>query len=280
MSSALFQRGCSLGFALVVVATSGAAYAQLQSAILPSSRSVEVGHPATAFFTVINTAQSIAANCGLERISALSVPVTFGYQTTNPTTNQPTGTANTPVNIPPGGSQSFVFSITPQAAFVATGMEIRTTCTNAAPPVGVFLLNTIQVSSSATPIPDIIALVASNDPGYVNVPGSNGSGAFSVAAANVGVAGTIKVFGETIFPVPVVITICQTNAQAQCLSAPASEVAVPVAATATPTFSVFVQGQGFVADDPAHNRVIVQFKEVIGGVDATRGAASIAVRTK
>ena len=44
----------------------------------------------------------------------------------------------------------------------------------------------------------------------------------------------------------------------------------------TPSFGVFVFGQGFISNDPANNRIFVQFKDQ-GGI--TRGSTSIAVQT-
>ena len=48
-------------------------------------------------------------------------------------------------------------------------------------------------------------------------------------------------------------------------------------ANATPTFGIFVQGNGNVPFDPALNRIFVRFKDG-GGV--TRGSTSVAVRTQ
>ena len=61
----------------------------LLSAVLPSSRSVQVGVAATAFATVINTTQAIAVGCSISPLTG--IPASFVYQTTDPTTNQVTG---------------------------------------------------------------------------------------------------------------------------------------------------------------------------------------------
>ena len=47
-------------------------------------------------------------------------------------------------------------------------------------------VSTLLLSASNTPVPHIVALAASVDPGYVDLPGANGAGAFSVASVNVG----------------------------------------------------------------------------------------------
>ena len=60
------------------------------------------------------------------------------------------------------------------------------------------------------------------------------------------------------------------------LSAPAGSVTTTINANATPTFAIFVQGNGNVPFDPAANRIFVRFSS--GGV--TRGSTSVAVRTQ
>ena len=88
------------------------------AAVLPSSRSVQVGTLATAFATIINAGQETATGCAISPIS--TIPATLSFQTTDPATNQVTGTPNTPVDIPPGAAQSFVFALTPTAPIAPT----------------------------------------------------------------------------------------------------------------------------------------------------------------
>jgi hypothetical protein len=54
-------------------------------------------------------------------------------------------------------------------------------------------------------------------------------------------------------------------------------VTTPINANATPTFGIFVQGNGIVPFDPAANRIFVRFKDA-GAV--TRGSTGVAVRTQ
>lgn len=253
----------------------------LVSSVLPSSRSVQVPTPATAFATVINAGGGAATNCGLALGTNFQGNASLSYQTTNPATNQVTGTANTPVPIAAGSSQSFVFSITPSAAIAPTDTRINTTCTNAATPGTISGVNTILLSASTSPVSDIVALAASTDPGYVNLPGATGAGAFSVATVNVGANASIIVQADTgATALPVSISLCQTNSSGTCIN-PAfpggSSVGLTINHNETPTFSVFVTGAGTVANNAATNRVFVRFKDSGGN---TRGSTSVAVRTQ
>ena len=141
-------------------------------------------------------------------------------------------------------------------------------------------LNTLLFSASNTPVPDIVALAAttSND-GILNIPGANGAGAFAVATVNVGASGSITASADTGgASIPVNIFICQTNpGTGACLAAPGTSVTTTINANATPTFGIFVQGNGNVPFDPAGNRIFVRFKD---GGNVTRGSTSVAVRTQ
>ncbi|MGH7389853.1 MAG: hypothetical protein ACREM3_10410 [Candidatus Rokuibacteriota bacterium] len=250
----------------------------LVAAVLPSSRSVQVGTAATAFATIINLGQITATQCSLS--PPPNLPATFTYQTTTPATNELTGTADTPVNIPPGVAQSFVFAFTPSAAIASTDVTLTFTCGNAGPAPSHSGLNTLLLSASTTPIPDIVALgatLAGN--GIVNIPGTTGTGAFAVATVNVGAGSTITASADTGAGVlPITLSLCQTNpGTGACLSGPTPTVTTTINAGATPTFAVFATGRGSVPFAPAFNRIHVRFKDV-GGV--TRGATSVAVTTQ
>ena len=99
-----------------------------------------------------------------------------------------------------------------------------------------------------------------------------------MATVNVGVTGSITATADTgNATLPVSIFLCQTNpATGQCISTISGSVATQINANATPTFAVFVQGDGTVPFDPAANRIFVRFSS--DGV--TRGSTSVAVRTQ
>ncbi len=94
----------------------------LVASVLPSSRSVQVGSPATAFATVINAGGSTAAGVCIS--PRTSIPAGFTFQTTDPHTNAVTGTANTAAAIAPGQGQTFVIASTPTAPFNPTDVVL------------------------------------------------------------------------------------------------------------------------------------------------------------
>ena len=250
----------------------------LLAAVLPSSRSVQVGAVATAFATVINRGHNLATACSIAPFSGIAA--SFHYQTTDPNTNQITGSADTPVDIASRGFQSFIIAFIPTQTLAPTDSLIIFQCTNTdSAPINIGL-NTLLLSASAIPVPDIVALAATatND-GIVNISGATGAGAFAVATVNVGASGSIIASADTgNAALPVNIFLCQTEpSTGQCISAIGSSVVTTINADATPTFGIFVQGNGNVAFDPAGNRIFVRFRDS-GAV--TRGSTSVAVRTQ
>ena len=250
----------------------------LLAAVLPSSRSVQVGAVATAFATVINRGHNLATACSIAPFSG--VAASFHYQTTDPNTNQITGSADTPVDIASRGFQSFIIAFIPTQTLAPTDSLIIFQCTNTdSAPINIGL-NTLLLSASAIPVPDIVALAATatND-GIVNISGATGAGAFAVATVNVGASGSIIASADTgNAALPVNIFLCQTEpSTGQCISAIGSSVVTTINSDATPTFGIFVQGNGNVPFDPAGNRIFVRFRDS-GAV--TRGSTSVAVRTQ
>jgi hypothetical protein len=246
--------------------------------MLPSSRSVQVGVPATSFATIINRGPTTATNCGITLLS--NIPAIGFFQITDPFTNQLTGAPNTPVDIPADGAQSYFVRLTPTQAFVPTDVRMSFDCTNTDPAPIASGLNTLLLSASAFSVPDILALAAtpSND-GIVNIPGTIGTGTFSVATMNLGASGSITVSSDTGSAIlPVNIFLCETNpADGQCISEIGSGVSTQINANAPATFGILVQGNGNIPSDPAANRIFVRFKDS-GAV--TRGSTSVAVRTQ
>jgi len=264
---------------MVVCAGLGSAFSQasLLSAVLPNSRSIQTGGTATVFATVINAGPGTATGCSISPLTGIAAD--FLYQTTDPGTNALTGTANTPVDIGEGTSQSFLFALTPSAAFAPTEIALRYDCANTEPAAVVPGLNTLLLSSSSTPVPDIVVLAATpTSDGMLQLPASTGANAFAVATVNVGVSDTITATADTGTTIlPVTLSLCASDpATGECLSAPASSLTTSIDAGATPAFSVFVSATGPVPLDPARNRVFVRFRDAAG---VSRGSASVALQT-
>jgi hypothetical protein len=268
---------------------------RVRSAILPITRSVQNGETATAFATVINPASSgtTATGCGLRL--AGSDASTFSYQTTD-SSNALTGTANTPVDIAAGASQTFAFGVTSADAFqdnsnavgnaVPSGNDerdlfIEAFCENRRSDEFVVGLNSLQFTSSATDVADIIALAATvNNDGWIDVPTTgNRVGIASVAITNIGQGALITATADTGGRALNIeeIEICGTDASGACVTNRSNTVNAALNTNATATFAVFVRGNGTaIPADPSTSRIFIRFNE--GSLP--RGATSVAVRTQ
>ena len=257
----------------------------LMAAVLPSSRSVQVGTPATAFATIINAGTVTATSCGVALLS--SIPANFSYQTTDPATNALIGTPDTPVDIAAGKLQTYVFSLTPNAPIAPIEIEFSFNCSNTNPATTIVGVNTLQFTASAAPVPDIVALATGGTNGYT--PGTVAfpylaprKGAFVAAATNLGASASITVSADTGNAVlPMTITICESDpATGACLAAPTSTVTLTIDTKGTPTFNIFVEDNsvpdpsGAGLFDPAVYRIYLRFKDQQGIV---RGSTSLAV---
>jgi virginiamycin B lyase len=277
----------------------------LVAAVLPSSRSVQVGSTATAFATIINSGDSALSGCAITPVSG--TPTSFLYQTTIAANNALTGTANTPVMIAAHGSQSFFLAFTANASFVPTDTVLGFDCANADAAPSISGLNTILLSGSTTPVPDVIALSATpSGDGTLHIPGPSGSAAFAIATTNVGAGGQMSFTVDTGATVlPLTLNFCPTDpTTAQCTgqatavvpanSGNAQSTAVPastipaatarvtslpisIIAGATPTFSIFATATGSIPFAPQTNRIFVRFFDTSG---AERGSTSVAVTTQ
>jgi hypothetical protein len=258
--------------------TAGAGSSPLVAAVLPASRSAVVGTPVTAFATIINSGNNTAPACSI--VPSGGLPINFVYRTTNPATNAVTGTANTPADIAAGGSQSFVIAATPTAAFAPVQAGFDFACSNIAAAPVFAGLDTLLLSASTSPVPDVVALAATgtND-GVLHIPGGAGSNAFAVATVNVGISGAIIASANTdAVSLPLALSLCQTDpSTGQCTSSIGSSVSTTINQNATPTFAIFATASGTIPFVPQTNRVFVQFTDASGTV---RGLTSVAVATQ
>lgn len=270
----MFRIRSAIGLLLVLSGLlSAAAQAQLVAAVLPVSRSAQVGSGVTVFTTIINSGEVAGVNCriGLDSLIA----ATLDYQTTNPGTNAPTGTINTPVDIEPSQFQTFVLTLTPSDVIAPTDVRFSFVCDNlGAAPVtpGV---NTLLLSAATTPVADVIALAATSpNTGTLVLDGN--VGAFAVASINIGATETVTVSADTgAASLPVTLNVCETNPlTGVCVSNILSSISTTIATNATPTFSVFATASDEIAGDPASNRVFLRFRDAS---DVIRGATSVAI---
>ena len=249
----------------------------LASAVLPTSRAVEIGTPATVFATLLNISTNTVQGCSVALPASAPPGLVLDYQTTDPASNLPTGQKDTPVTLPAGGSQSFLLSFDAATSFDQPGLPLIFACDEVPVAASVPGLNTVDLLYSATPVADIIALAATVTPGVVQVP-TGGSAAFAVASDNAGADGTLTVSADTgSAALPLTLALCQTNpSNGACLAPPAASLSLDIPAGATPTFSVFVTATASIPFDPAGARVFMRFEDSSG---VSHGATSVAVET-
>ena len=257
----------------------GSSPVALAAAVLPSSRSVQLGDSLTAFASVLGT--GLASDCGVRLSSETDedLPVELRVQATNPATNAVVGVEDSPFLLLPETPQTLLLTLTPTGPFSAQEIAFEFFCgEDSAAPVAPGT-NTLLVSAESVQPPDVVALVATleND-GIVSLSeDAGGVGVFSIASINIGAASDLVVR-------PVVqgmaldsVAICQTDPLTSvCLESPGDSVSLAIATGATPTFAVFLANAGPVPFLPAENRLAVQFEDATGLV---RGRTSVAVRS-
>ncbi|HLZ66797.1 MAG TPA: hypothetical protein VKQ29_11245 [Aliidongia sp.] len=252
----------------------------LLSAVLPGSRSVQLGTRPTVFATMINTSSAALSNCRIRLPGALTTGVGLSFQATDPSTNLPVAPPNQPVILAANGSQSFVITMNGSTAQSKTALPIDFVCDGTMPAPVLPGVNTLDIDFASSAVPDVIALSATvTGDGTVAVPFSqNGTGAFAVATANVGTAANLIVSADTgSAGLPVSLTLCETNpVTAQCLAPPAGSIVHSFAAGETPTFSIFAKATGQIPFAPATSRIFVRF---LDNTSQSHGSTSVAVKT-
>ncbi len=264
------------GVLLFVVSGASALPSQavLVSATLPGSRSVQVGDTATLFATVINAGTSPVSGCGITLASAINADSFF--QTTNPTTNALTGNRNERVDIAAGQLQTFLVGVTPNAELAPTDVAFEFGCSGETSATSFVGLNTLLLSASTTPVPDIvtIALTPSAD-GIAQLPKESELGFLSLATINVGAEANLSVAARAPAGVEGALLVCETNpVDGACLSAPDASVDLNIVTDGTPTFAVFVSSELALPLDPARRRLFVEFRDASGAI---RGSTSVAM---
>ncbi len=246
----------------------------LVSAVLPAARSVQVGEDATAFGVIVNAGNTKLSDCGLAPVTPIDGE--FAYQETDAETNALTGTENIPVDIPARGAQTFVFRFTPDTEVAPTDIELAFECAGEAIATSSTGVNTLLLSASAEPVPDVIAVVAVDSgalpPGTLGLDAQNTGAFFAVATTNIGAAGTITV--ETDTDLPLTINTCETAED--CLAGSAAELTTEMAANSVGSFFFLVESSAEIPFRPETSRLFVRFKDESGVI---RGSTSLAVTT-
>ena len=250
------------------------------SSILPVARSIQVGQRANVFAMITNPyGVTDALQCNIVLNNDDILPVNFLYQTTDPVTNMLTGTVNTPVDIPPDTSQSFLISIEALAEVGETKLTFNFNCLNTDNErfeVPIMGLNTLNFVAETQPVPDILPIASiSNLNLFPNL-----TVGFAVSAVEVGAGANITVVAEPTRETLLVNTlICETNLQGLCVSPPSAFVNIDTSINPSSTFAVFVTQVGTNSVVPG-DRLLVKFMDNDGTLSGTlRGATSIALST-
>jgi hypothetical protein len=256
-----------------------AANASTYAAVLPYARSAVTGTPTTALATILNAGATTASGCSIAMPAGF--PGAFMYQTTDAQNNL-SGAPNTPVDIPPGAARTFMFAITPVAELIEAEFSAIFACANTPVTISLPGVNTFLLSASDQPTPDLAAVsVTPSQDGIVNIPGDTGTGFFVAAAINIGSLGTITATADDNGrALPLSLTICETNpATGACINPPAPTVSTTAAVPHNGAiyYTVFVQGAGNIAFEPASSRLFLRLRSADG---VTRGATDVAVRTR
>ncbi|WP_394693892.1 peptidoglycan DD-metalloendopeptidase family protein [Hyphobacterium sp.] len=253
---------------------------RVRASVLPASRSVRSGTPATAFATVLNAGAQDALGCSIR--TAQPFDGGFEYNETNSATNEVTGTTNALFDLPSGTSRSFVIAAQPATGSVGESLDLtlRYDCANSDAAPVIVGVNSLRLSFEAADQPDMIAIAITPDQnGILTLNGTNRPGAFAVATANVGSAGTLTVRPRIagLDASNVTLTICETNpASGQCLTPRAASVQRSFATNETASFAIFAAAASPISFSPATRRIFVEVRD---NASVSRGSTSIAVRT-
>ena len=244
----------------------------LASAVLPGSRSVQVGEQATVFASVINATTETASGCTIEPMTP--VDASFAFQPTD-AANAPVGEADTPFALGPGAAQNLVLTFEAEDDFSPTEVFLEFKCGDDPAASSIQGVNTLLLSAEDSPVADVIGLTTVVD----LVADTENVALFAVGSANVGSNDEISVtVDDAGAGLPVDLLLCETDsATGVCLDSPSESVALTYEAATTRSFAVFATATGAIENNPATNRVFVRFRDAGGTI---RGATSTAIRTQ
>jgi hypothetical protein len=239
---------------LLLLAPAAVAQVSLNAAVLPSSRASTVGTPVTVFATVSNGGNTDATGCLVSLPNTNSNPsgIAFSYRAFLSDNATPAAPVDTPVDIAANSNQAFVLTLTPSTTFTGTNIAFDFMC-NGSIKAPVFTgVNTLSLSASSSPTPDIITIGAtSTNDGVVHIASLGGGEVMTVAAVNIGSGlGTtpIIVAADTgDIPLPLDIFVCETDPVTSLCKNPPSTTVNTVIGSSASTFAVFAnstQGAG------------------------------------
>ena len=250
---------------------------RLSAAVLPTARTGRIGEATTAFATVSNGAASGVDGTDCTILPPPGFNGRVSFQTTDPATNTVTGSPDTPVDIPSGGSQSFVIGVEPSTRTAGEPLAFGFHCDNlplAAPALG---LNTLTLSADGYDNADIVAIAQTLSGDGVARADVGGATRFSISALNIGEAiSPIYAFVRPAEDMPVTVEICQADSLGQCVSDWAEAIALDMPPGEARAFTVRVRPSGEVAFQPRTNRISVIFLDAI---ETSLGGTSVAFQT-
>jgi murein DD-endopeptidase MepM/ murein hydrolase activator NlpD len=248
------------------------------SAILPSSRSVRSGQPATAFLTAINSSNEDARACQIRPGSPFDGR--FSFHRTDPDTNAFIGNPDFAVDIPAGGRASFLIAATPAFGSTAEAYDLPVIvqCANSPASVEIVGVNTLRLSFSNIASPDLIAIAATTgNNGILDIAAPDSVAAFAVSTANVGASGSLTLRPLATGGPTLDLTLCETEpASGACIGDRSASLTRDFIASETASFAVFARAGAAIPFQPGRTRVQL---EAVDSNGVSRGATSVAVRT-
>ena len=248
----------------------------LLAALSPAARSAQVGKTVSLFASIVNKSEDIATGCFIAPHT--SIPATFTYQSTDPSTNAPSGLPNTPTTIDPESTQTFLLEITPMEPFATQEIQFNFDCENMAPAQNTTGLNTLSLSASIAPAADMVAIISALD-GIIVLPTPTSTEAFLIGSINLGAPDLITMSADTGgIPLPVELLVCEFDAiQGTCMASPRPTATESINTGEITFYAVFVRGKGIpIPLNPASNRIFIRFRD---SENIDRGFNSVAVQT-
>jgi hypothetical protein len=254
--------------------TSTTPVSALVAAVLPSSRSIQLGGLASAFATVINASIASAQDCRVRLLTEL--PATFAFSRTVAATNRILpDTRDVPFEIAAGAQQSLVLEFDPSAPIASTDVLLSFDCGNTLPAPIVPGLNTIRLAASVDAVADVLAISASFIPGVV-LASPDAAGVFAVSAINIGAGETLTANVEASTDMAIeTLGICESSPATGACLMPLRHEAV-LGNGVIRTYTVHVHPSAVLPFDPARRRLNVIFRNSAGEI---RGSTGVAVAT-